>query len=203
MRYIKKFGIVESIIVPDLIDNDVLINSFSDLIQYGKNNRFDVVHYDEFYGSLSDVDKKTAPPDVIPFFALFHPERNKPMFVLGKTFNGRWIGHSNPSFKSVVDDIIKHEMIHGKQISKRNQNVRYNLPDPLDRKEYFSDKMEVMAFSWSIANELSKYFSSVKKCIHGMKSDRTWQEISKRCDKKTLDRYRKYIYLYLEDIFSK
>lgn len=197
MKYLRPFKITESIIVPDVIDNDTVINRFEDLVKYGKDNGFDVVRYDEFYDSLSDADKKTAPPDAVPFFALFHPERNKPMFVINRRIR------IQPGFKSIVDDIIGHEMIHGKQISRRNPDIEYKLPNPMNQKEYFSDKMEIMAFSWSIANELSKNSSSIQKAIHDMKNDRTWREISNRCDKKTLDRYRKYIYLYLEDIFSK
>jgi len=83
MKYIKKFGLFEAVIMPSGI-NTGNFNDFNSLVEYGKKNEFDVVEYNEFYDSLNEADKKTAPPNNgrVPFFALFNPMRKKPMFVI-------------------------------------------------------------------------------------------------------------------------
>jgi hypothetical protein len=199
MKYLKKYLTFEKIIVPE-IDNDAhIIRSFEDLVRYGEEMNFDVVGYDDFYNSLSAADKRNAPPRYgVPFFALFHPENNKPMFVCVDENAPRFI----PNFKEIVNDIIGHEKIHAEQ-ARRKGDIEYSLPSPTDRKAYFSNKEEIMAFSWSIANELSKTSQDIKTAINKLNRNRMWVDISRVCDEKTLNRYRKYIYLYLEDIFKK
>jgi hypothetical protein len=209
MKYIKEFRIFESVIVPKKIENNMLVNSFESLVRYGNENDFDVVNYDEFYNSLPEADKKTAPPrHGAPFFALFHPINKKPMFVLVDPNAARFI----PNFKEIVDDIIGHERIHGEQTIRKG-DVEYSLPSPTDRKAYFSNKEEIMAFSWTIANGLSKRHRNIKSAMNSLDEDRgmgirpeenkmIWNDIKRYCDEKTIKRYRKYIYLYLENIFN-
>ena len=138
---IHKFNTFESIITPEPTSNNTIINNYQDLVQYGISNNFDVVNYDEFYNSLDDKDKKTAPRKDFrtPFFALFHPIRKKPMFVVCDTNVVRMM----PNFKSIVDDIISHEKIHSEQ-NKRRGGLTFSLPSPLNRKEYFSNKDEII-----------------------------------------------------------
>ena len=182
-----------------------------DLIEYGQNNGFDVVRYDEFYKSLSEVDRKTAPPksDRCPFFALFHPIRKRPMFVL-KDLGAIKI----PIFKEIVDDIIGHEKIHGIQNSRR-AGLTFALPNPNQLKEYFSNSDEIMAFSWTIANGLSKNIKNIDSAIKELSNlgkpslfrssphGSIWNEIINTCDQRVIQRYRKYIYQYLEKILGR
>jgi len=109
--------------------------------------------------------------------------------------------------KEIINDIIGHELIHAEQL-RRKGDIEYSLPSPTDRKAYFSNKEEVMAFSWTIANELSKQTRNVKDAIdllsrgfRGQSSD-IWSDIKKNCDEKTINRYKKYIYMYLEKMFD-
>jgi hypothetical protein len=208
MKYIKNFRMFEAVIMPQKIDSDSIVNSFESLVSYGEENGFDVVDYNGFYNSLPEADKKTAPPKHIPFFALFHPVNKRPMFVLVEPNIIRII----PNFKEVVDDIIGHERIHGEQ-SRRKGDVEYSLPSPTDKKAYFSNKEEIMAFSWTIANGLSKRKRDLESAmksldepvvIHMMPEQHKmlWLDIRMYCDEKTIKRYRKYIYLYLENIFN-
>jgi hypothetical protein len=213
MRYIKDFRMFEAVIMPTVLNNNSVVNSFQTLIEYGQQNEFDVVNYDEFYNSLPEDDKKTAPPrHGIPFFALFHPVNKRPMFVLVDPNAARFI----PNFKEIVDDIIGHEKIHGEQ-TRRKGDVEYSLPSPTDKKAYFSNKEEIMAFSWTIANGLSKRHRDIKSAMNsldeefvihrgmGMRPEEhkmIWNDIKRYCDEKTIKRYRKYIYLYLENIFN-
>lgn len=206
MKYLKRFELFEAIIIPQKIESDLTINSFDDLVEYGKKNEFDVVDYDDFHNSLTDADKKNAPPKVgVPFFALFHPERKVPMFVL----NDEKVIQRIPNFKEIVDDIIGHEKIHKEQ-SIRKGDVEYSLPNPIEQNKYFSNKEEIMAFSWTIANDLSKKSQTVEDAIHRLDTKgfeksqwkQIWSTINRVCDENILKRYRKYIYLYLEDILS-
>jgi hypothetical protein len=205
MKHLKPFNIFEAVIMPTAIEDNAQVNSFESAVEFGQRNDFDVVDYDEFYNSLGEADKKTAPPRMgIPFFALFHPIRKKPMFVLVDENAARFI----PNFKEIMLDIIGHERVHAEQ-SLRKGKIDYNLPSPLDRKAYFSNKEEVMAFSFTIANELSKVVTSATQGMEklqrgiGGQAGHLWFDIKKYCDEKTINRYRKYIYLYLEKIFNK
>lgn len=226
MKHLKTFNIFESIIVPTLIDSDMEINSYDDLIKYGEENEFDVVEYDEFYNSLSEIDKKTAPPrkNGPPFFALFHPIRKKPMFVVSDKrffepfempppgmggFPMRDMSRMRnmppppprPPYKEIINDIMGHEMIHKEQSGRRK--IEYSLPSPTNKNKYFSNKDEIMAFSWTIANEISRGSNSIKDSLKKLKFNKIWIDIERYCDEKIENRYKKYIYLYLEDIFKK
>lgn len=211
MKYIKDFRMFEAVIMPTVLNNNSVVNSFESLVRYGHENNFNVVNYDEFYNSLPEGDKQTAPPrHGVPFFALFHPINKIPMFVLVDPNAARFI----PNFKEIVDDIIGHEKIHAEQTIRKG-DVEYSLPSPTDRKAYFSDKEEIMAFSWTIANGLSKRKRDLESAMksldeefvinRGMRPEQhtmIWNDIKKYCDEKTIKRYRKYIYLYLENIFN-
>ena len=205
MKYLKKFELFEAVIIPSKIDDNAPVNSFESAVEFGNRNGFDVVNYDDFYNSLSEENKKTAPPrQGVPFFALFNPIRKKPMFVLVDANAARFI----PNSKEIMLDIIGHERVHAEQ-SLRKGIIDYKLPSPLDRKSYFSNKEEVMAFSFTIASELSKVTRSVESGMEklqrgiGGQAGHLWHDIKKYCDEKIINRYRKYIYMYLEKIFNK
>jgi len=208
MKYLKRF---EAVIMPNKIESShdhhrpdyEVIRTFEDLVEYGRINDFDVVEYNEFYNSLSEKNQKEAPPRHAPFFALFHPIRKRAMFVVSNK-------NVVPLFitKEIVDDIIGHERVHAEQ-ARRKGDIEYKLPSPNDKKAYFSDKDEIMAFSWTIANDLSKVSKSVDSAINtlnkgfGLQGGMIWNDIKRYCDEETIKRYKKYIYLYLDKIFNK
>jgi hypothetical protein len=204
MKYIKNFSLFEAVIMPNKIESDFQIRSIEDAIDYGRQNDFDVVGYDEFFDSLSEVDKRHAPPKHgTPFFALFHPERKRAMFVVCDTNVFRFM-----PMKEIIDDIIGHEMIHAEQ-SRRKGDIDYSLPNPTDRKAYFSNKEEIMAFSFTIANEIKKSSRSFEDAKTNFKNNRIggqggsiWGNIKRACDEDVIKRYRKYIYMYLEKMFD-
>lgn len=205
MEYLKKFELFEAVIMPSKIEDDSLVNSFQSAKEFGDKHGFDVVGYDEFYNSLSEENKKTAPHrHGAPFFALFNPVTKRPMFVLVDENAARFI----PNFKEIMLDIIGHERVHAEQ-SLRKGKIDYKLPSPLDRKSYFSNKEEIMAFSWTIATELSRVVRSKEEGMEklqkgiGGQAGHIWFDIKKYCDDKTINRYRKYIYMYLDKIFTK
>jgi hypothetical protein len=209
MKYIKSFlEINESVITPEEITNPNrrIVTTFEDLVEYGIENNFDVVEYDEFYNSLSDDDKKTAPPsNEIPFFALFNANRGKAMFVIcDKNVVGMI-----PNFIYIINDIIGHENVHKEQNARRN-GLKLNMPNPTDKKEYFSNKDEIMAFSWTIANGLFGINKDLKSAFRALKYykgtrevNRLWEDITKNCDTNVINKYMKYIYMYLEEMYEK
>jgi hypothetical protein len=213
MKHLKSYKIFEAVIMPSTIEDDGQVDSFESAIEFGERNDFDVVEYDEFYNSLGEADKRTAPPSRgVPFFALFHPIRKKPMFVVCDKNVFRFM-----PMKEIMSDIIGHEKVHAEQAIRRG-NLEFNLPDPRDRKAYFSNKEEVMAFAFTIANGLSKTNRSLEAAMTDLDSQGNnfrgmgmrpaehtmlWNDIKRNCDEKTIKRYRKYIYLYLEKIFTK
>lgn len=209
MKYLKNFKTYEAIIVPEIIEDKSPINSFDDLVRYGEKNGFDVVDYDEFYASLKEKDKKTAPlRHGAPFFAYFNSETNKAMFV--------YVDKQNPmirfmsDFKDILNDIISHEMVHAGQFSKMKDGINYKLPDPKIMSDYFSNKEEIMAFSWNFAKSLKSSTIDFKRANELLKleqfpghTSRLWRDIKNNVSDKVLNRYRKYIYLYLVELYKK
>lgn len=212
MKHLTPFKIFEAVIIPAKIEDDTQVNSFESAVEFGQRNDFDVVEYDEFYNSLGESDKRTAPPSRgVPFFALFHPERKRPMFVVCDKNVFRFM-----PMKEIISDIIGHEKVHAEQAIRRG-GLEFNLPDPRDRKAYFSNKEEVMAFAFTIANGLSKTNRSLEEAMSQLDSQGNdnfrgmgmrpaehtmlWSDIKRNCDEKTIKRYRKYIYLYLEKMY--
>lgn len=210
MKHLKHFKTFEAVIMPSDTEDNSVVNSFDSAVEFGQRNDFDVVDYETFYNSLGDEDKKTAPPKVgVPFFALFHPINNRPMFVISDSNILNFI----PNFREVMVDIIGHEKVHAEQ-SKRRGGLVFKLPNPMDRKAYFSNKEEIMAFSYTIANGLCKYNTDIKSAMNDLLSNTQsqgrppeykiiWNDINKYCDGKVIKRYTKYIYMYLDKIFNK
>lgn len=209
MKYIQNFSIFEKVIVPEIIEDKSPIKSFRDLVEYGERNGFEVLDYDEFYNNLKEEDKKTAPPrHGAPFFAYFDPDLNKPTFVYVDRRNP--MIEFMPDFKDILNDIISHEMIHAGQLSKMKDGVNYTLPDPKVMSDYFSNKEEIMAFSWNLANSLKSKANNFKSANELLKSERfpgqisqLWRDIKRNVSDKILNRYRKYIYLYLVELYKK
>jgi len=107
-------NINEAIIIPkSLYLNDVY--DVESLKQKGEEYGFDVVDYDDFIKSLSDEDKKTAPPSghpSVPIFALFHPIMKKPMMVINNVYGNILPGN-------IISDILSHEFIHKGQTDRQ------------------------------------------------------------------------------------
>jgi len=205
MKHLKTYRIFESVIIPNKINYHPKELEKKNFKLWCKERGIDVVSYNEFYESLSDEDKKTAPPkNGPPYFALFHPIRKRPMFVFTKPASKQTL--ESPMFINQFNNIIEHEFVHAEQ-SKRRGKIEYTLPSPLDIKAYFSNKDEIMAFSYTIANDLIqhnhiKHGLTAEDAIKNMTRHIMWKEISK-CDEEVKNRYKKYIYMYLKQLLNK
>jgi len=165
--------------------------SFNQVVEIGRTHGVDVVNYDTFYRELPESDKKTAPPNGVPCFALVNPVNDLPRVVINTpSINKRMLDH--------VYHMLKHENIHVGQIARKK--VRHNsMVNPNDRKSYFSNKDEVMAFSQSIVDMLMDQKPKTKEeAISKLRYNQLYNDIKRNVDSDILNRYHKYIYLYLE-----
>jgi hypothetical protein len=209
MKYIKRFN--EAIVdynnpeidslMKDIEDSNKKTFTITELSEMSEPYNIEIVNYDTFYNELPQRDKKTAPPRQAPFFALVNPVTKKPRIVL----------NTNTVYKSFfkevpISDILKHEQIHIGQYSRRPMETP--LPEPKDQKSYFSNKDEVMAFAFSIAKEVIARYPNIKTPNEGIikltnNVFRLYAQVKMSVDARTLKRYNKYIYLYLEDILKR
>jgi hypothetical protein len=180
----------------------------SDLARLGAEYNIEIVDYDTFYRDLPQRDKTTAPSKTAresQFFALVNPVTKRPRVVLNlpMPFIPKDFFDQVP-----LGDILKHEQIHVGQHSRR-PNIDMPLPEPKDKKAYFSNKDEVMAFAFSVAKEIVSMFPTITtpkegfdKLIENPRIFRLYGDIKENTDEETLKRYHKYIYLYLEDLLK-
>lgn len=170
------------------------IMSIDDLKSVGNHNDVEVVTYDEFLNDLPDEYKHTAPPRQAGLFALVNPETQGPRVVVAiPMIDRRALDH--------IYHMLKHEVIHIGQFSRRPEDMDHYLPDPSNQPEYFSNKDEVMAFSHSLADMLMnspRQYNSPSEAMKDLNTLRLYTTIKNNVDAKTLKRYHKYTYQYLE-----
>lgn len=211
MKHIKSFKVYEAIITPEFKNmSDVnYISNFDELKKFAEDNGFIALDYDEFINYLDESNKHTAPfKNQSPFFAFYDHKTEKPVFVVNSKREVS-LSFFQHILNKEISNIITHELIHKGQNQK--SKIEYKLPDPKYKKEYFSDKNEVMAFSYSIAKSLYDTFESndIKFLFNQINKNETyplsklWIDIVRNCDDNIIKRYKKYIYLYLEKIIDK
>ena len=151
------------------------------------------VTYDEFYDQLPEELKHTAPPRGIPLFG--HVDANNNIKIVVSI---PFIGVRELPF---IHHMIQHESIHTGQWGKRAGRVEWTLPNPKDRKAYFSDKDEIMAFSQSIVDLLitNQNVKDLGEVPQQLERNRLWNDIKSQVDDDVKRRYLKYIYEYAKN----
>lgn len=168
--------------------------SFDNLVEIGKKNEIEIVDYETFISELPDKLKKAAPQ--APIFGLVNPKTNKIRIVL--LFKRIKLGILNHIYH-----IIKHENIHIGQASRREKESSEYYDDVRDKKAYYSNKDEIMAFSQTISDMiLSDNVDNLEDAKKKLRYNRLWSDIKNSVDEKVRKRYIKYIYLYLEKELS-
>lgn len=199
MKHIQPYPLHEAIIpwrdrgLEDFQD-DVISSRlpifFDELANIGQAHGIEVVDYDTFYAELPEEHKDSAPPRGVPAFATVNPETFRPRVVVA-------VPRIDARLFDYIMHMLKHETIHVGQWTRRE--VQRRGPDPMDRKAYFSDKDEVMAFSHSVADQLiAMGLRRIQDAPKFLPKSRLYLDIKHNVDSKTLKRYHKYIYLYLE-----
>lgn len=209
-KNIKKFNeyITEAVIpevkydglVSDIRSHGLSV-AMSELKTIGDKYNVDIIDYDTFYNTLQgDEDKSTAPPKGrAPFFGFFNKHNQRPTMVIDAMNHGGEVMVDMllnfPPHPNLFIEMLEHESVHLGQYN-RNKSGKYNLPNPSNKKDYFSDKNEIMAFSQSLARFSIDNNATKETLFHVISKHPVWGDIKRTVDDKTLNRYKKYIYMY-------
>jgi len=171
--------------------------SFEDIKEVGDKHDIEVVDYDTFLDELPTEMKKDAPPRNVPAFALVNPVTYKARIVLN-------VGRVDTYLLDHIYHMLKHENVHiGQRERKKDKSAGEFYGDVRNTKAYFSNKDEVMAFAQSVSDMvMSRNPKSLEEAIKMIERIPLWRPIQ-TVDEKTKNRYKKYIYLYLEREFEK
>jgi len=181
--------------------------TFNNLKEIGDKYDIEVVDYDTFYSELpSDKMREDAPKKgQMPLFGLSNPVTHKIRIVM-------CVSKINSRDLDFAYHMIKHENIHvGQKKRKKSSDAPAEyLGDTKNRKEYFSNKDEIMAFAQSISDMImDQKPNTLKDAIKLLNSNRLWNNdikwlsYTKKIDIDIVNKYKKYIYLYLEKEFEK
>jgi hypothetical protein len=175
--------------------------SFTNLKEIGEKFDIEVVDYDTFYRELPDDKKREdAPPKGgMPMFGLVNPVTHKARLVMDVPV----IDKRGFDF---AYHMLKHENVHVGQKSRKGEGFKDKgeyLGDIRKTKEYFSNKDEIMAFAQSVSDMVMDMKpKSFDQAIRLINRTPLWRPI-KMTDEKTQNKYKKYIYLYLQKEFDK
>lgn len=165
--------------------------STEEFAEIGAEYGIEIVDYDTFYAELSDAHRESAPPRGVPAFATVNPDTLRPRVIVN-------VPRIDMRLFDYIFHMLKHEMVHVGQWSRRAVQ-REGGPNPTDRSAYFSDKDEIMAFSQSIVDQMIKMGArSISQGMLFLPQIRLYLDIRKAVEQSVLNRYHKYIYLYLE-----
>lgn len=103
----------------------------------------------------------------------------------------------------LLEEILRHESIHKQQGEKRPDITVRNLENsPMKPKEYFSSTDEIMAYADSFITQCRKSGMSNEEIkdilVSGKKVSWIQQVYSKFTTPQSQNRFRKYVYQYLE-----
>ena len=88
-------------------------------------------------------------------------------------------------------------------MSKMSDKHTPSLPEHKKQKDYFSNKEEIMAFSQSICDMIMRFNpKSMESAIKLLNRNPLFLDIKKSVDNNILNRYKKYVFLYLEKEFE-
>ncbi len=224
LRIKEVMGINEAVINPNIENVVNFINEldshfsdkggaipFDDFVLMGEKYNVDIVKLDDFKNNLpSDDENLSIPSDNdmlrMPMFGYVNPRTNKITIVFSNK-----VTHFIIQFLFFFKQILKHESVHLGQAGRRpSQTTGEYFGDVKDRKKYFENKDEIMAFANTFVNGFMFYkkpnnFEEAKRVMKKYlrnNEDRMWMDIKDSVDNETLKKYLKYIYLYLEQEFN-
>lgn len=108
----------------------------------------------------------------------------------------------------LIDEILRHESVHREQSERsKGSALAYSLErGPKNPKAYFSHYTELMAYARSYVDQCKRNGESKEKILNnlrgGFKNGSSWIPYALRdskVDKKDIERFKKYVYQYLED----
>ncbi len=165
------------------------------------------IDYQTFYLGLRPDLRRTAPPENTPIFGFFREDGMICIVVSGYNRTGVInIPTITPANLGFINHIIQHESIHTEQWRRRAGKVEYTLPDPKDRKSYFSNKDEVMAFAQSVVEMMMTQdgLTDMSQLEKSLNRNPLWNDIKRSgVSQEIKNRYLKYIYEYANNYLKK
>jgi len=222
LKKLKKFNINEGIVIPakmdELIDK-LKTEEFNSLDAINViSERYDVkfVTYNEFVNSIKEDEEMlaTVPPENKPMLPFMHfAVMNKVTKLVNVVLpNNDPIGNLSRMFKqkrleTLLISILKHEDIHKNQLKRMGSSDNYIFNNPkTEVKKYLGDQTEIMAYAFSIIDELNKMENiPYEEILDLLKSDmishRVYVDYKEYFTKgsKEFKRLRKYMFGYLEN----
>jgi hypothetical protein len=223
-RIKEVMGITEAVINPNTeniinfvdelyfhFDNNGKPIPFDEFVLMGNKYDVDIIKLNDYKDNLpSDNENLSIPSDndmrQMPMFGYVNPRTNKITIVFSNN-----VTHFIQQFLFFFKQLLKHEGVHlGQSIRRPSQTTGEYFGNVMDRKKYFENKDEVMAFANTLVNNFMIYkkpetFDDAKRIMKRYLKggeDRMWLDIKNSVDNKTLKKYLKYIYLYLEQEFE-
>ena len=102
----------------------------------------------------------------------------------------------------LLEEILRHESIHKQQSEKRpNIQIRNLENSPMKMKKYFSSTDEIMAYADSFITQCRKRGLSDDVILDLLKTGKkaSWvQDVYSKMDPEVQNRFRKYVYQYLD-----
>lgn len=222
MKHILKFDKYnEGIIEP---------SNFDSFLEYLNKNRSDIkdlvtinkvakdynlkfVNFDYFYNSLGEeIEKELAPKDLLLLggikFALFNKYEDIIMVVVEESLFFDYLKSDNiDSFLIFLKEVLRHESIHLKQVSRMKDKSNYVLDaSPTHNSEkYWKEKRELMAYAQTFIDHLTQQGltkSEIKEKLTNQRDTKSWifNIYKKILDEKEMKRFMKYSFQYYENI---
>jgi hypothetical protein len=239
---IRKFN--EKVVVPNA-DKFNIISEVKDKFKKGEikdlqelneltvPQGFKFIKHSEFSELMKDVKDvaetmpKKGDRQMIPhvlWFMIMNKKTNLINIVLDDNFDNNFKLHMNKLLDfPVLVSILKHEDIHRQQIERMGDSKYYIVRDPNDRKKYFSDPNEIMAFAYSIIEDLKNDGFSRDEILNKLKDGDLSFSMGRMMtggrssfhpiyfdyvenlekNSKEFKKLQKYMYLYTIELFDK
>jgi len=217
MKHLKRFKIFEAVIKAyDFTEAFDELNSIKDITSEDLVRIFnpldvEFVDVDYFISKLQTQKEIELVPVNMPHlkpglrFAAHNIYTNK-MYVCieADTFLKTLNSPLRTEILDLLEEILRHESIHKQQGEKRPGVTIRNLENsPMKPKEYFGSTDEIMAYADSFITQCRKRGMSNEEIkdvlVSGKKVSWIQQVYSKFTTLQSQNRFRKYVYQYLED----
>ena len=224
MKYIKKFeSIIKPISLDGLIDElvDNVPNTLESANVISQEYEIDILDLPTFIESVrSNIEfSKTIPNQYIftpssgLYFGILNPVTSRINIVVNYVDFKSFLTNvsDNPKmgiFRKIMKSMLSHETIHKQQLDRISGDYsKYDLKGSpeFDTHKYLSSSTEIMAYAFSIVDELKRSGESKESILDILRKFKghwviQWY-ISEVKDKKVLNKLRKYAYLYVEELF--
>lgn len=194
-------NISEAVIMPDKFDklekeleSTKTLNDHKQLFnKYG----IDLMSFSEFNSKGIDYL-----PSMRFMHAAFDEKTQRTIIIIDdQYYNDSDIKYAIKNAPIDLETTLSHESVHSGQVSKwGSKKSPFKPQDITKQKEYLSGKEEIMAISNTIVKELIKQqgLKNLSELPEQLQINDIYWQVKNNVEPQTLNRYKKYIYLYAE-----